>query len=341
MLFDMSASSNSRKIMQLNPEYPKDVTMKSTDGAAVFKTEIAKHGRPDEYTYQWYVNGAAVAEANHKEYERNISGDKGQYTVWCEVTNKAGTVRTRTATLTVNRLPVLDKNYPADASTTIGNACEFKATISEEGYPAEYTYQWYVNDSPVDGATAASYTRTAPAVGTETIYCVVTNKVGSVQSRTAKHTVTTEYVFKNGTFYNGGSWDWTHNSDTYAVCEVTDTWHLGVDGRGHFGATWTTKPVSTIGKNKLIFTVSATDTTGNNETGSGVGVVYVGITDSNNLGNKTMVAAVSFRPFDNFNSREYVVDLSSVNGSYYAKILIDREGVYDQDHVYVSAIRFE
>ena len=76
MLFDMSASSNSRKIMQLNPEYPKDVTMKSTDGAAVFKTEIAKHGRPDEYTYQWYVNGAAVAEANYEEYERDISGDK-------------------------------------------------------------------------------------------------------------------------------------------------------------------------------------------------------------------------------------------------------------------------
>lgn len=238
------------------------------------------------------------------------------------------------------RLPVLDENFPADVKTTIGKAATFTVVFAEEGKPDVYTYQWYVNGNAVAGATAASFTRTAPAIGTENIYCVVTNKAGSVQSRTAKHTVTTEYVFKNGTFYNGGSWDWTHNSDTYAVCEVTDTWHLGVDG-GHFGATWTTKPVSTIGKNKLIFTVSATDTTGNNETGHGVGVVYVGITDSNNLGNKTMVAAVSFRPFDNFNSREYVVDLSSVNGSYYAKILIDRERLYDQDHVYVSAIRFE
>ena len=191
MLFDMSASSNSRKIMQLNPEYPKDVTMKSTDGTAVFKAEIAKNGRPDEYTYQWYVNGAAVAEANYEEYERDISGDKGQYTVWCEVTNKAGTVRTRTATLTVNRLPVLDKNYPADASTTIGNACEFKATISEEGYPAEYTYQWYVNDKAVSGETKSSYTITRAIEATDKIYCVVTNEAGTVQSRTEHRTAGT------------------------------------------------------------------------------------------------------------------------------------------------------
>ena len=241
MLFDMSASSNSRKIMQLNPEYPKDVTMKSTDGTAVFKAEIAKNGRPDEYTYQWYVNGAAVAEANHKEYERNISGDKGQYTVWCEVTNKAGTVRTRTATLTVNRLPVLDENYPADASTTIGNACEFKVTVSEEGYPDSYTYQWYKNGKAVSGETKSSYSL-YPSLGATTVYCKVTNGAGTVDSRTATIQTSARMLYNYGNHYSELTGGWvaakpgSNSSDSYGKGFYDADTFMSITGREeHYG----------------------------------------------------------------------------------------------------------
>lgn len=340
MLFDMSASSNSRKIMQLNPEYPKDVTMKSTDGAAVFKTEIAKHGRPDEYTYQWYVNGSAVAGATGATYVRNVSGDKGVHTVWCEVSNKAGTVRTRNATLTVERLPVLDSAYPADVSVTIGRSATFSVTITDDGYPDNYTYQWYVNNNAVSGATGSSYThrRTIESVGTDLIYCAVSNAVGTVHSRTAYYTATAEYVFSDGIFHNGVTYGWQSNSDI-AGCEVTNQLHLYVDGSKKYGAFWTSA-IDIRGKNKLIFTVTATDTTGYGD--HGTGTARLGITNSANLGGTNMLAEVSFRMDDNFNTREYCVDLTHFTGDVYVKILIDRTNIqYDQDHIYVSAIRLE
>ena len=230
MLFDMSASSNSRKIMQLNPEYPKDVTMKSTDGTAVFKTEIAKHGRPDEYTYQWYVNGAAVAEANHKEYERNISGDKGQYTVWCEVTNKAGTATSRHATLTVKKAPVLNASYPQNANVSVGTAVTFDAKIAEAGYPNSYTYQWYKNGVAVAGATWSSYSYTPYLEGTETVYCKVTNDAGTVTTRTATLTANRIYLYKNGDTCDAVSGGWVA-AKAYEGCadSYVDGFRLNAD----------------------------------------------------------------------------------------------------------------
>ena len=330
MLFDMSASSDSRKIMQLNPEYPKDVTMKSTDGAAVFKTEIAKHGRPDEYTYQWYVNGAAVAEANYEEYERDISGDKGQYTVWCEVTNKAGTVRTRTATLTVNRLPVLDKNYPADASTTIGNACEFKVTISEEGYPAEYTYQWYVNDKAVSGETKSSYTITRAIEATDKIYCVVTNEAGTVQSRTATFRTDVEYIFKDCALVGGGSWGAKADDGDSWVDYRSNALYVMGDGTGATIA-YTTVPYDFTGKDRLAFRCQYFEHSG------GTGTIYFGASDTH--GDTSFVACTSTPGVHGVANKTFAVDVSHLSGLHYIKIAIVREG-YNQDAVYVDSIYF-
>jgi hypothetical protein len=182
----------------LNVEYPKDVTMKATEGNATFTAVIAKDGRPDKYTYQWYVEGAPIAGATNATYVRNVSGDKGQYTVWCEVANKAGTVRTREAKLTVYRIPVLNASYPANTSAIIGNSVSFKTVIAEKGYPDSYSYQWYLNGSPVSGANSATYTRTTTGVGTSRVYCVVSNAAGTVASRTAEYRVNPLVLFPGG-----------------------------------------------------------------------------------------------------------------------------------------------
>ena len=55
-----------------------------------------------------------------------------------------------------------------------------------DGKPAEYTYQWYVNNSAVSGATSSTYTKTGlTSVDTYSVYCNVTNKAGTVKSRVA------------------------------------------------------------------------------------------------------------------------------------------------------------
>jgi hypothetical protein len=63
--------------------------------------EIAEHGKPDIYNYQWYMNGQAVAGATASTFYFDLKYDAGTYTFYCKVTNGAGSVNSRTATVTL------------------------------------------------------------------------------------------------------------------------------------------------------------------------------------------------------------------------------------------------
>lgn len=90
----------------------------------------------------------------------------------------------------IKKLPVLDSNYPADLAVWAGENATFRVEIATEGVPAEYTYQWYKNGNLITNATAATLNLTGlTSATTATIYCIVTNKAGSVRSRTATLTV--------------------------------------------------------------------------------------------------------------------------------------------------------
>lgn len=93
----------------LSASYPKDVsTAMSSGGTVSFSISITEHGKPAEYTYQWYKNGQAVSGANGIQYIAS-STSAGTFTVYCEVTNKAGTVTSRVATATIyNAIPTSD-----------------------------------------------------------------------------------------------------------------------------------------------------------------------------------------------------------------------------------------
>lgn len=191
MIFNIS--NGILKTPVLNTSYPKNVTVTSGTNAT-FKVEISEDGIPPDCTYQWYVDDTAVSGATSSSYTRSTSSDKGTYSVYCKVTNIAGTVTSRTATLTVNKTPVLNTSYPANTSVTIHNSVTCKVTVSTAGYPTSYTYQWYKGGSAVSGATSSTYKFTPTAVGTTKIYCVVTNDAGSVTSRTATITATALYL---------------------------------------------------------------------------------------------------------------------------------------------------
>lgn len=89
-------------------------------------------------------------------------------------------------------LPTLDASYPKDVTVTAAanGSASFSVSITTPGRPAEYTYQWYRNGVSVSGGTTASLTLTGlTAAATYSVYCKVTNKAGSVNSRTATLTV--------------------------------------------------------------------------------------------------------------------------------------------------------
>ena len=98
----------------------------------------------------------------------------------------------------IRRVPILNANLPEDVSVTkVGTSVTFQVAISAHGSPDEYTYQWFYDSTAVSGATGTSYTREAD-IGSHTVYCTVTNKAGTVKSRTATVKATTLYLYNAG-----------------------------------------------------------------------------------------------------------------------------------------------
>lgn len=83
----------------LSPYQPANATAWQGD-SATFWVEIATPGVPAEYTYQWYRDGAKWSGATKASVSWS-SASIGVHSIYCVVSNAAGEVTSRTATLTV------------------------------------------------------------------------------------------------------------------------------------------------------------------------------------------------------------------------------------------------
>ena len=144
---------------------------------AVFSAAIA--GTPP-FTFQWYYNGVAISGATGGTYTLANAqpSDDGGYSV--AITNSVGSVTTSAATLTVNSLvgaPVITVQ-PQGGALPNGGSVALSVTVTGN---APFTYQWFLNSAAISGATASTYTATAPGSYTVT----VTNSVTSTTSNAA------------------------------------------------------------------------------------------------------------------------------------------------------------
>jgi hypothetical protein len=100
----------------------------------------------------------------------------GSYTVYVQVTDNAGfTVNSNFATVTVN--PVLSVTIsPSSVVMDVDQSQLFTSTVS--GGTSPYSYQWYLNDAPVSGATDANWTFISSSAGSYAVYVNATDNVG-------------------------------------------------------------------------------------------------------------------------------------------------------------------
>ena len=100
--FRHGSGGDLKKVPILDDTYPADVTVDEVGTSVTFEVAIAEAGTPAEYTYQWYYDNNPVSGANSVTYTRNA--DIGSHRVYCIVTNKAGFVTSRVATVTASAL---------------------------------------------------------------------------------------------------------------------------------------------------------------------------------------------------------------------------------------------
>jgi hypothetical protein len=139
------------------------------------------------FTYQWYLNGAAIAGATSSAYTTGatVSGLNGSvYTV--AVTSAGGTTMSSPYLLTVNTPPAIT-TQPASQTITVGQTATFTAAATGT---APLSYQWYEGGVAITGATGGNYTTPATtSLGNVLYTVVVSNVAGTATSGAATLTL--------------------------------------------------------------------------------------------------------------------------------------------------------
>ena len=108
----------------------------------------------NNYTYQWYQNGVAIAGATSSTYAATASGNYSVSIVvgTCNAASNIIAVSVNTA----SNAPIV--NVTASGSTTI---CTGASLVLTTNTGINYSYQWQLNGVAISGATQNSYTVTA------------------------------------------------------------------------------------------------------------------------------------------------------------------------------------
>jgi hypothetical protein len=211
--FIMRRGGDILRLPVLDGGYPRDFAITVSDGqseSVTLETLMLDAGNPTFCTYQWYVDGAPVDGAVSATFTMDNIVDSAIHNVYCLISNRAGTVATRIATLSVSRIdsPVLDTTYPADASCDVYGSVVFETKIIKHGTSLDYSYQWYMDDTAVEGATSETFKVTNPSIGTHRVCCKVTSSAGTVISRVAALTVDTLILYASKVDTSGVTGGW-------------------------------------------------------------------------------------------------------------------------------------
>lgn len=129
-------------------------------------------------TYAWSVDNVPQdgAEAT---FNYILKGPAGTKTIKVVATNQVADSSPETAEITTT-ITVKNKTQSTTLAVTpdspdagvIGTPVQFTAALASQPDGASATYQWYVDDSPVDEATSATFNYTPTTSGVKKIKCI-------------------------------------------------------------------------------------------------------------------------------------------------------------------------
>jgi hypothetical protein len=231
-------------------------------GSVAFFLVSARGSEP--LSYRWQLNGADIPAATSYLYARlNVgAADAGVYTVI--VSNAIGSAQA-SATLTVGAAPPpVIVTQPSPVNVVAGTGATFSVLAT-----GATTYQWRRDGVDIAGATQASYTLAATAVGDSgaVFSVVVGNANGSVTSTGATLTVTAAAVAPSITTPPANAVAAVGASATFTVvaagtAPLSYRWQRnGTDIAGANQASYTT-PTLTLADNGAVFSVVVSNAAG-------------------------------------------------------------------------------
>ncbi len=148
-----------------------DATTLCSGGNTTVRASVT--GNTGTLSYQWYLGSSAISGATSNTY--NVTNISASGTYKCEVT---ATVNGCTATATNSVTVTVPTPTPGTISITTdpiiicyNSSAEIIATAT--GNVGTLSYQWYLNDALIPGATSSTYT-TGNLTATSTFKCVIT-----------------------------------------------------------------------------------------------------------------------------------------------------------------------
>jgi PKD repeat protein len=128
-------------------------------------------------SYRWILNGTDTLPGTSNTISlTNVSPSDSGDSIWCIVSNEAGSLRSSTARLHVLKLPNITTE-PADQSVTEGDSAHFSVTVAGA---APLTYNWFRNSVQIGTSTPKlDLPPVSIADSNSKFFCIVSNSYGS------------------------------------------------------------------------------------------------------------------------------------------------------------------
>jgi hypothetical protein len=196
-----SANATVNVVLDPNVSAPSGASYCQNTSPVAPLTVTASNGNGSAYTYQWFSNSTNInsggnpqASSNNPTFTPPVNGIGTLY-YYCLITsspnNSGCSTASTTATITVNAAPAF-ATQPLATQTVCLDGTFSTLTVTTQNGTGTPTFQWYSNTTsstsggtPISGATTASYTPVATAVGTTYYYCIATFATGGCSNITS------------------------------------------------------------------------------------------------------------------------------------------------------------